>query len=482
MHRGHAMSEGLVHDTGAGFRASVRVAFCFALAALLGTAAAASAWAQGASADAPRAAAALHALGNGNGIAHGAPFAVPPGLADGTKAQPDAIATAPGQSNAQPTLAAPATPASMPAAATAGRVLGALVAPGAAAAHLQVRTDAIATTAGTVRTVDFYGDGLINFAVGDASAPRGPAIAAAVRGGPEHDAPEVSMSATDASAIVDRAVNMSGIVESRAIAVHDGRITLVADPAQATYAVAMAATPQRADPPVSLLAGTDFRPAAVSARTEIRYDADRHGAAPVPVATTWTRSQAVLHGAIAAVPAATETLATASLALPLLQPGAGGPLSTLQTVLAPGAGAEQDDEGLAQAMAILAQVDTMVSRGVLAAEDVCQVAGGGNGLPGCDGSEPVDAIAALQPASGNGCRLNTIAGGLRLSCGGGSASPLAPANLTPARQPIDSTTTLLDLMEIWLQQPVDSGTPPLATTPGRLGILAEAAVGFDPTR
>ena len=126
------------------------------------------------------------------------------------------------------------------------RGLAALVAPGVSnSGVIQARSGAVVLASGTAFTVDFYGDGLINFAV---TAPTeqipvdggGTALPALVSnsGAIYVDGGTVILTADAVGGVVDNAINMDGIISARAIDGRSGQIALVVGDGAGDVAVA----------------------------------------------------------------------------------------------------------------------------------------------------------------------------------------------------------------------------------------------------
>src|SRR5690606_15553948 len=98
--------------------------------------------------------------------------------------------------------------------------LAALVGPGVAnSGVIQARTGAVALASGTAATIDFYGDGLINFAVTGATeaapvdADGNPLDALVSNTGAIYaDGGTVILTAEAVGSIVDHAINMDGVI------------------------------------------------------------------------------------------------------------------------------------------------------------------------------------------------------------------------------------------------------------------------------
>ncbi len=112
--------------------------------------------------------------------------------------------------------------------------LAAFVAPGVRnKGVIEARMGQVRLASGTTTTVDFYGDGLVNLAVtGQTTAaavgPDGAKLGAAVdnSGRIIADGGRVMITADVAKGVVDRVINMSGVVEARGIQVAGGEIIL----------------------------------------------------------------------------------------------------------------------------------------------------------------------------------------------------------------------------------------------------------------
>ena len=114
--------------------------------------------------------------------------------------------------------------------------LAALVGPGVANNGLiQARTGAVVLASGTAATIDFYGDGLVNFAVTGATeaapvdADGNPLDALVSNSGAIYaDGGTVILAAEAVGGIVDHAINMDGVIQAQSIAGRNGQIALVA--------------------------------------------------------------------------------------------------------------------------------------------------------------------------------------------------------------------------------------------------------------
>ena len=112
--------------------------------------------------------------------------------------------------------------------------LAALVAPGVANnGIIAARLGQIVLASGSTATLDFYGDGLISFAVGGAvtAAPKdltGAALSAAVvnAGTITNDGGTVLLTAATAKTVIDNAINMSGVIVASAVDTSGGEIDL----------------------------------------------------------------------------------------------------------------------------------------------------------------------------------------------------------------------------------------------------------------
>ncbi|MEZ5668476.1 MAG: filamentous hemagglutinin N-terminal domain-containing protein [Alphaproteobacteria bacterium] len=115
------------------------------------------------------------------------------------------------------------------------RGLAALVAPGVANnGIIQARTGAVVLASGTAATIDFYGDGLVNFAVtaptqaAPVDANGNPLDALVSNSGQIYaDGGTVILTAEAVGGIVDNAINMDGVIQARSIQGRDGQIALV---------------------------------------------------------------------------------------------------------------------------------------------------------------------------------------------------------------------------------------------------------------
>ena len=114
--------------------------------------------------------------------------------------------------------------------------LAALVGPGVANnGVIQARTGAVVLASGTAATIDFYGDGLVNFAVTGATeaapvdADGNPLDALVSNSGAIYaDGGTVILAAEAVGGIVDHAINMDGVIQAQSIAGRNGQIALVA--------------------------------------------------------------------------------------------------------------------------------------------------------------------------------------------------------------------------------------------------------------
>jgi filamentous hemagglutinin family protein len=112
--------------------------------------------------------------------------------------------------------------------------LAGLVAPGVAnSGIIAARLGRVVLASGTVATLDFYGDGLISFAVGgqvtaQAKDQAGRALGAAVvnSGTITNVGGTVLMTAAAAKTVVDNTINMSGVVVASAVNARGGEIDL----------------------------------------------------------------------------------------------------------------------------------------------------------------------------------------------------------------------------------------------------------------
>ena len=112
--------------------------------------------------------------------------------------------------------------------------LAAFVAPGVAnSGVIAARLGTVRLASGTTGTIDFRGDGLINFAVtgqtlARALGPDGKPLAAAVASGGTiaADGGRVLVTADVAKNVVDDAINMSGVTQARAVSMAGGEIVL----------------------------------------------------------------------------------------------------------------------------------------------------------------------------------------------------------------------------------------------------------------
>jgi hypothetical protein len=331
--------------------------------------------------------------------------------------------------------------------------LAALVGPGSPTADVLAHTGAITVASGTVHTVDFYGDGLINFAVDGPVAP-----AAGSRGSPVTNGGAITLSAAAASSIVDRAINMQGVAQTQAITVHDGAVALVVDPAAAPGRGP--AVEVRVDPLAAVLADADFRPGGQTTRVAIRYG--EREPAPDRGGSGWSGDGSQFFGVVE-----TGGEASVSVAASVL------PEPEMQSALLTATGEPEQEEELAEALTVLAQIDTLVGDEELAPMDVCQSAGGGGvGLPGCGAAEAFGAVVSLEPdTTGEGCALLGGGGGIRLQCGGGAEA------LPPLSAPgLDPSVTLQDLMDQWL---VPAGPATVHPSGGLLASTASAGLSLN---
>lgn len=112
--------------------------------------------------------------------------------------------------------------------------LAALVAPGVENSGLiMARLGTVILGAGEAHTIDFYGDGLVNFAITSPTrkAPRrrdGSKADALVsnKGKVYADGGAVVMSARQVSGVLDQAINMSGVVRANSVGMRNGKIVL----------------------------------------------------------------------------------------------------------------------------------------------------------------------------------------------------------------------------------------------------------------
>jgi filamentous hemagglutinin family protein len=112
--------------------------------------------------------------------------------------------------------------------------LAALVAPGVANnGVIAARLGQVVLASGTTATLDFYGDGLISFAVGGSVTAltvdhTGHALSAAVvnAGTISASGGTVLLTAAAAKAVVDNTINMSGVIEANAVSQNGGEIDL----------------------------------------------------------------------------------------------------------------------------------------------------------------------------------------------------------------------------------------------------------------
>ena len=113
--------------------------------------------------------------------------------------------------------------------------LAALVAPGVVnSGTISARIGRVQLASGTTLTADIYGDGLINLAVaGSASAvplgPDGTPLTSAVANSGKIivDGGDVRLSAADAGALFDQAIDMSGVIQATAVASNGGVVQLL---------------------------------------------------------------------------------------------------------------------------------------------------------------------------------------------------------------------------------------------------------------
>ncbi len=114
--------------------------------------------------------------------------------------------------------------------------LVAFVAPGVAnSGVIQARLGRVVLASGHKYTVDLYGDGLVSFAVDESAltaldASGGAAVARVVNAGRiSANGGRILLTASKARSVVDQAINMSGVVEARAVVQRGGEITLLGD-------------------------------------------------------------------------------------------------------------------------------------------------------------------------------------------------------------------------------------------------------------
>ena len=315
-----------------------------------------------------------------------------------------------------------------------GQGLAALVSPGmAAAGAIHVRTDVVTLATGSAVTVDFYGDGLINFAVNDTQA--GEIGANGV----------ITVASADASSIVDNVINLDGIAHSRALTIQEGQVALVVDLAPSAGEDIIPVRQQvRNSPLVQILDDPSFRPGSYNAIGRVAgalTGKQENEQNPRPV---WNTVTAAFFGTV-------EALTEASLSV------------------------EQEAQA---ALTMLTQLDTLVSKERLAPSDVCQAAGGGGvGLPGCGASESFGAELTLAPdETGVGCALISAGGGIRLSCGGvPDALPADDDFGGPGTTVFDRSGTLQDLLDEWLNQPTLQDAPFIASRTQDYAQIAAAA-------
>ena len=357
--------------------------------------------------------------------------------------------------------------ASIPVAAAGGHGLAALVGSArATAGHLQVRTGAVTLASGTALTVDFYGDGLINFAV---DGPAAVAVLGAGRGTAFADGGTVTLAAAAASAVVDNAINLGGVVTSQAIAVNEGRVALITgEVADVVVGSNVTDRHNRVDPLTAILADTEFQPGGYTGTGSVRYDHSGTAATPgADPARGWSRDVTVLFGSVAGRSDARHPRGDGSEQS--AKPTTGFPSRTeavtpVGIILGASESLDEGEEGADDALSLLNQIETLVGHEDLTPTDVCQAAGGGGvGLPGCGGSEVFGAVVTLEPdETGAGCALTGASGGFQLFCGGGSEPFVTgePGVHMPLPA-IDSTQTLQDMLDLWLQPPASSVRTPL---------------------
>lgn len=320
-----------------------------------------------------------------------------------------------------------------------GQGLAALVNPGLTAARaIQLRTDVVTLASGSTVTVDFYGDGLINFAVDGAAA-----------GGIGNNG-AITIASADISRIVDNVINVDGITHSQALSIRDGQVALVADLAPAAgAAVATVRQQDRSSSLAIILSETTFRPGGyntIGRAADALNGNQGNQQNPLPI---WAEVTDVFFGTV-------EALAATSL------------------------NEEQQTEALT-VIAELNQLETLASKQLLAPTDVCQAAGGGGvGLPGCAASETFGAEVTLAPEeTGAGCALMSAGSGIRLSCGGVTDElPFGNDFGGPGSTGVDPAGTLQDLLDEWLNQPNMPDGPFIASTAQDNAQIAAAAAGL----
>jgi filamentous hemagglutinin family protein len=191
--------------------------------------------------------------------------------------------------------------------------LAMLVGPGVANNGLiQARTGAVVLASGTAMTVDFYGDGLINFAVTGATeaAPvdaSGKPLDALVSntGQIYADGGTVILAAEAVGGIVDNAINMSGVIQARTVEGRNGQIALVAGDGAGAVQVAGTLDASGADAGetggtvhvlgdgVALNAGADVNVSAAAGGGEALIGGAAHGGGNAGSALQYSRSDSV---------------------------------------------------------------------------------------------------------------------------------------------------------------------------------------------